>query len=96
MSSGVILACYDTRKHDPRVGEHAPLTVQECIWICVVAMPACSKERLSVRGSSVGRVCRTHVGVRPRQRTDPCGALSPVVRGSSAKCHLWEARGMGS
>jgi hypothetical protein len=73
-----------------------PLTVQECIWICAVAMRACSKERLSVRGSSADRVCRTRAGVRLRQRMDPCGALSPVVRGSSAKCHRWEARGMGS
>jgi len=96
MSPNVTLTCYDTRNHDPRVGECAPLTVQECIWICVVAMRAYSKERLFVMGSSAGRVCRTRARVQPRQRTDPCEAPSPVVQGSIVGCHPWGARGMGS
>lgn len=78
---------YDTRKHDPKVGECVGLTVQECTWICAVAMRACSKERLSVRGSSADRACRTLGEVQLRQGTDPCGVLLPVVRGSSAECH---------
>ena len=95
MSSSVTLTCYDMRERDPKAGELVGLTVQECIWICVVAMRAYSTGRPSARGSSADRACRTREGVRLRRRMGPCGALSPVVQGSSAGYHRWGARGMG-
>ena len=72
------------------------LTVQGCIWICAVAMRERINERLSVRGSSVDRACRMLAGVQPLRRMDPCGALSPDVRGSGVECHRWGARERGS